>query len=66
MTGVAAIPVTAVAAPKVEGVFNVPGIGTNNLIARGSDGNMWVTLQSGCGRQARRPHHPRGGDCHVV
>ena len=47
MTGVAVIPVSAVAAPKVEGVFNVPGIGTNNLIARGPDGNMWVTLQSG-------------------
>lgn len=34
--------------PRLDGLFPVPGgIGTNNQIAAGPDGNMWVTLSGG-------------------
>lgn len=36
----------AQAAPKVDGEFTVTGVGTNNQITRGPDGNIWVTLDS--------------------
>lgn len=35
---------SAAAAPAVNGIFEVPGIETNNKIAPGPDGNMWVTV----------------------
>lgn len=43
----AALAPPAVAAPRVNGVFPVTGVGTNNQITLGPDGNMWVTLDSG-------------------
>ncbi len=43
--GLAAIAASpAAAAPDVDGKFTVSGVGTNNDIAKGPDGNMWVTL----------------------
>lgn len=46
VAGLTAVSAPASAAPDVNGVYAVPGIGTNNLIAPGPDGNMWVTLAS--------------------
>jgi streptogramin lyase len=40
-------PVAASAAPAVDGEFAVSGVGTNNELALGPDGNMWVTLDVG-------------------
>ncbi len=34
----------ATAAPKVTGKFAVSGVGTNNELTKGPDGNIWVTL----------------------
>ena len=34
----------ASAAPKVDGKFAVSGVGANNELTRGPDGNVWVTL----------------------
>lgn len=34
----------AAAAPVVDGEFDVPGLDTNNKLAAGPDGNVWVTL----------------------
>lgn len=34
----------AAAAPAVSGEFDVPGLGSNNKLVQGPDGNMWVTL----------------------
>ena len=34
----------ASAKPKVDGKFDVSGVGTNNEITKGPDGNIWVTL----------------------
>jgi streptogramin lyase len=34
----------AAAAPKVTGKFAVSGVGTNNEVTKGPDGNVWVTL----------------------
>ena len=42
VAGIAASPAAAV--PDVDGKFAVSGVGTNNDIAKGQDGNMWVTL----------------------
>jgi streptogramin lyase len=43
--GLAAIVASpAAAAPKVDGEFAVSGVGTNNELTLGPDGNMWVTL----------------------
>jgi streptogramin lyase len=40
----------AVAAPKVAGEFAIPsGVGSNNDIVQGPDGNMWVTLEGSVG-----------------
>lgn len=44
---------SAAAAPKIDGVFPVPGFGTNNKLVAGPDGNMWVTL-SGVGNDVAR------------
>jgi len=38
---------TAVAAPAITGTFPVKGIGTNNKLVAGPDGNVWVTLSTG-------------------
>lgn len=43
----------ALAAPFVSAEFDVPGLGSNNKLAQGSDGNMWVTLD-GVGRDVAR------------
>lgn len=32
---------------KVDGKFDVSGVGTNNEITKGPDGNIWVTLDQG-------------------
>lgn len=42
--GLLAGPVAA--APTPDGQFSVSGVGTNNQITRGPDGNMWVTLDT--------------------
>jgi streptogramin lyase len=34
----------AVAAPAVSGEFDVPGLGSNNKLVQGPDGNIWMTL----------------------
>lgn len=38
---------SAVAAPTVSGEFDVPGLGSNNKLIQGPDGNMWVTTGGG-------------------
>lgn len=43
----------AQAAPKVDGEFAVSSVGTNNQIAQGPDGNLWVTLDSATNDLAR-------------
>jgi virginiamycin B lyase len=45
LLAVAAAP--AGAAPKVDGKFSVSGVGTNNELTKGRDGNVWVTLDQG-------------------
>jgi len=35
------------AAPAVSGEFDVPGLGSNNKLVQGPDGNMWVTTGGG-------------------
>lgn len=42
---VAASPAAAV--PAVTGEFDVPGLGNNNKLVQGPDGNMWVTTGGG-------------------
>jgi len=44
LLAVAASP--AAAAPKVTSKFAVSGVGTNNEITQGPDGNVWVTLDN--------------------
>lgn len=34
----------ALAAPAITGEFDVPGLGNNNKLVQGPDGNIWVTL----------------------
>lgn len=36
----------ALAKPRVDGTFPVSGVGTNNQITLGPDGNIWVTLDN--------------------
>lgn len=43
----------AAAAPTVSGEFAVPGLGSNNKLVEGPDGNVWVTLD-GAGRDVAR------------
>jgi streptogramin lyase len=43
----------AAAAPAVSGDFNLPGLGSNNKIVQGPDGNMWVTLDGNARDVAR-------------
>ncbi|HRY09630.1 MAG: hypothetical protein H6526_09075 [Actinobacteria bacterium] len=43
----------ASADPVANGEFPVSGVGANNQIASGPDGNMWVTLDSGTNDVAR-------------
>jgi streptogramin lyase len=35
----------ALAAPQVNGVFDMPGVQTNGQLTAGPDGNIWVSLQ---------------------
>ncbi len=43
----AALPAQATAAPAVDGEFSIAGgVGPDNDIVQGPDGNMWVTLQN--------------------
>ncbi len=44
----------ALAAPAIDGEFDVPGIGTNNKIVQGPDGNMWVTLSEAAGKEVAK------------
>ena len=44
---------SASAAPALNGIFEVPGIDTNNKIVAGPDGNMWVTVENGTNDVAR-------------
>jgi streptogramin lyase len=37
---------SATADPVVDGTFNVSGIGANNQMVTGPDGNIWLTLES--------------------
>jgi virginiamycin B lyase len=43
----------ASAAPGVNGLFDVSGVGASNQIVLGPDGNMWVTLESATADLAR-------------
>jgi streptogramin lyase len=43
----------AAGAPVVSGEFSVPGLGSNNKLIQGPDGNVWVTLD-GAGRDVAR------------
>lgn len=49
VTGLLALVVAAPAGavPAVSGEFDVPGLGSNNKIVQGPDGNMWVTTGGG-------------------
>lgn len=45
----------ALAAPAVTGIFTVKGeVGTNNKIVAGPDGNMWMTVGGGEGKDVAR------------
>ncbi|HZO36745.1 MAG TPA: hypothetical protein VFB41_07710 [Solirubrobacteraceae bacterium] len=51
VVSVAALPVSsALAAPQVDGVFNLPGVMTNGQLTVGSDGNVYVALEQALGR----------------
>jgi streptogramin lyase len=41
------IPATAAAAPTISGEFKVEGLGTNNKLVEGPDGNIWATIENG-------------------
>jgi streptogramin lyase len=54
LLALALVPASAPAAPAFDGEFAVPGLTeTNNKIVEGSDGNMWVTVNSGANDVAR-------------
>lgn len=44
VAAVGVVPAQALAKPKVADTYPVTGVGTNNQITLGPDGNMWVTL----------------------
>jgi virginiamycin B lyase len=44
----------AFAAPAVTGEFDVPGLGNNNKLVQGPDGNIWVTLNGGTGKDVAK------------
>lgn len=46
MVSIPALTLPANADPVVDGQFSVSGVGTNNQIAAGPDGNVWVTLDA--------------------
>lgn len=49
-TLVLVLPSSSSAAPAVDGSFDIPdGVGSNNEIVEGPDGNMWVTRESANG-----------------
>jgi sugar lactone lactonase YvrE len=47
------VPSAAAAAPVVGTRIPVPGVGTNNKIVEGQDGNLWVTVSDGAKDVAR-------------
>ncbi len=53
LLALAFIAAPAGAAPAVSGEFDVPGLGSNNKLVQGPDGNIWVTLD-GVGRDVAR------------
>ena len=46
LLAVASSPAGAAKGPKLTGKFTVSGVGANNEITKGSDGNVWVTLDN--------------------
>lgn len=46
LLALAVLPAAASAAPKIDGEFSVPGLGANNKIVEGPDGNMWATVSN--------------------
>lgn len=46
IVSIPAFALPAHADPGVDGQFTVSGVGTNNQIAAGPDGNVWVTLDA--------------------
>jgi streptogramin lyase len=51
---------SALAAPQVNGTFSVTGVGIDNQITQGPDGNIWVTVDDGAGNDVARIT-PAGG-----
>lgn len=47
LAALACVAAPAAAAPAVTGEFDVPGLGSNNKLVQGPDGNMWVTTGGG-------------------
>jgi streptogramin lyase len=45
---------TALAAPQVDGVFPLTGLGDSKQITQGPDGNIWVTVDDGDGNDVAR------------
>jgi streptogramin lyase len=45
---------SAFAQPQVDGVFPVTGLGIDNQITQGPDGNIWVTVDDGTGNDVAR------------
>lgn len=43
---------SAVAAPAVNGVFDLPGVQTNGQLTVAPDGNVWISLEGSVGRVA--------------
>jgi len=41
---------SALGAPAVDGVFDLPGVQTNGQLSVGPDGNVWVSLEGSVGR----------------
>jgi streptogramin lyase len=41
------IPAAASAVPAISGEFKVEGLGTNNKLVEGPDGNIWATIENG-------------------
>lgn len=54
LAALALLAAPAAAAPVVSGEFDVPGLGSNNKIVQGPDGNMWLTTAGGGGKEVAR------------
>jgi streptogramin lyase len=51
---------SAIAAPQVNGEFTVTGLGTDNQITQGPDGNIWVTVDDAAGNDVARINSQTG------